>query len=592
MKKDNHDLQKGQIKMGRKKIFKNYFPRMRVHHLVIYMFDKNGKLYMTEEQLQKCISAHEGGYASFAYVLHDMDSYDAEAVYQHGEKNRKTFIERLRILSDAKGLPKDETTESGYAHDEELEKKAQEYADACFPSIAVNQKKPAHWHVILTFTDARELDAIARWFKGLNGETLEPNYNEGKSGKGAAESAWLYLVHAHHPKKHQYDKAAVVASFDYETQIEDQIALEERHSKYHIDADIFNDVIEEVANGLPLKEAMKKVSSPVYFQRQQIFERARKYYVMNVQPMPPHRQVYYIESDGLDADHGKGGLGKTACAHALAKQLAAQYGADITKPVSELNDFIYIAGDAKVFLQEYDGQPILIINEINGQDFKRACKGVNGVKELLDPFPERKALDKKHGSVVCTAKYIIMNGIQSFNAFLKDLAASLTVDGVTQASEESVQEQFERRIWAVIRLIQDTVSVMRSDYMELKVNRGLFENTPEQRLLTSIGIVRANFQQIRSQTSGEAQYQIEGQVLEPLTKRIKAADVAHSVKKKITKPEELPDHLLRMGEIVDENEVYPPMDMEEWEAIKAEEERKQAEWRAKYYDDDDEPLPF
>ena len=102
--------------MGRKKIFKNYFPRMRVHHLVIYMFDKNGRLYMSEEQLKKCISAHDGGYASFAYILHDMDTYDAEAVYQHSEKNRKTFIERLRILRDAKGLERDETTESGFVH--------------------------------------------------------------------------------------------------------------------------------------------------------------------------------------------------------------------------------------------------------------------------------------------------------------------------------------------------------------------------------------------------------------------------------------------------------------------------------------------
>ena len=575
--------------MGRKRIFKNYFPRVRVHHLSIFMHDKDGNLFMSEEQLKKCLAAHEGGYASFAYILHNLDNYDAEAVYQHGEKNRKTFIERLKILSDAKGLEKDETTESGYVYDEELEKKAHEYADACFPEIAINQTKPAHWHVILTFTAARGLDEVARWFKGLNGQTLEPNFNEGKTGKGAAESAWLYLVHAHHPKKYQYDRADVVASFDYETQIEEQIATEERHSKYHIDADIFNDVVDEVAHGLPLREAMKKVSYPVYFQREHIFERARKYYVTFVQPMPSVRQVYYVESEGIDSDHGRGGLGKTACTHALAKQLAAQYGADITKPVSELNEYIFIAGDAKVFLQDYDGQPILIINEINGQDFKRACKGVNGVKELLDPFPERKALDKKHGSVVCTAKYIIMNGIQSFDAFLKDLAASLTIDGVTQASEESVKEQFDRRIWAVIKLLQDSVSVMSSNYMELWINRGLFENTPERRLLTSIGTVRANFQQIRSRTSGEAQHQIEGQILEPLTKRIMAAEDAHSTGKKITDPKDLPEDLLRMGEFVDENELHPPMTQEEFDRMweDADVERDQLA-----FIDEDDTLPF
>ena len=113
--------------------------------------------------------AHDGGFSTASFALHDKDVYDAEAVYQHGEKNHKTYIETLQVLSFAKGLEKDETQESGFVYDAELSKKAQEYADEQFPAITMGTPKPAHWHVILTFGTNRGADEIARWFKGLNG---------------------------------------------------------------------------------------------------------------------------------------------------------------------------------------------------------------------------------------------------------------------------------------------------------------------------------------------------------------------------------------------------------------------------------------
>ena len=542
--------------MGRKKIFKNYFPRARVHHVVIMMLDKNGNVQMSEEQLKKCISEHDGAFSLFAYVLHSEDKYDAQAVFDNSEKNRKTYIERLRILSDAKGLERDETTESGFVYDAELEQRAHEYADEQFPEIEVNQKKPPHWHVIFSFSNARGADEIANWFKFINGSKLEPNWNEIKTGRGALESALAYLIHAHHPKKHQYSKDDVVASFDYVNQIEAQLALEIQHEKYHIDADIFNDVVDEVANGLSLNEAKKRVSLPVYFQRQQIFERARKDYVMNRAPMPLFREVFYVDSEGIDEDHGKGGLGKSACSKALAKQLAKEFGADVSKNVNDLQEYIFFAGDAKVFLQEYDGQPVVVIDEINGVDFKRACKGVNGVKALLSPYPERKSLDKKHGSVVCTAKYIIINGIQSFEAFKKDLAKSVRIDGEMQDSEESVKEQFDRRFWGLIHIID-------ASKIEFWVNRGLFDNTPEQQLLSMIGRVRASFQQIASRTEGFAQAQLEERALHPLLNEVNRSQDNHGSNCKISDPDELPEELLCIGELLDADE-YEQEEIEEF----------------------------
>ena len=523
--------------MGRKKQYKLYYPSARVHHLTMFAKDKNGRQQTSLETILAKIQRHEGSYLTYAVVLHDSDVYDAETVYQYEEKNKKTYIERLQILSDAKGLLPDETQEAGFVFDAELSAKAQAYADEKFPHIAKDELKPPHYHIILTFTVNRRADEIARWFD------LEPNWDEVKTGKGAAESAWAYLVHANAPKKHQYEPSSVTASFDYETALQEQIAKVERHRKYEVDTYEINDVLEAVAKGLPLEEAKNLVSRAVYYRNQQYFERARKDYVIHNAPMPLYRQVFYIESKGIDADHGKGGLGKSACSKAFARQLAKEFGASVSKDFNDLNDYIYVCGDAKVFMQNYDGQPVLLLDEISGVDFKRALKGVNGVKSLLSPFPERKSIDKKHGEVVCTAKYIIINGIQSYKAFIRDLAEEATIDGVTQKSEVSVIEQFERRFWGKFIILD-------ASQIEFWLNRGLFENTPEQTVMEMVARVKANFRMIASSTSGQAQAQIEGRVLNPVLEQVEKAKTTHGVKEKISDPALLSEELLSMGDVV------------------------------------------
>ena len=525
--------------MARKRVRSGtWYPSARVHHLTMFVYDKQGNLATPESRIIECLQKHAGGYASYAYALHDKDVYDAQTKFEYEEKNKKTYIERYKLLAIAAGVAEDETTETGYMHSAAIDAHAHAYADDQFPQIEAGQLKPPHWHLILTFTHNRYVDEVARWFD------LEPNWNESKTGRGAAESAWTYLVHGHHPNKYQYDPGDVRASFDYKVDLEQRIEKEIRHERYAIDAYDLNDILEEVSiKGLSLREAQERVTIAVYLRNKTLFENARKEYVLRYAPMPLFREVFYVESEGIDADHGKGGLGKTVCSKAFAKQLAREFGADISKHISDLQEYIYTAGDAKVFLQEYDAQPILLIDEINGADFKRALKGVNGVKSLLDPFPERKSMDKKHGSVVCTAKYIIINGIQSFEAFKRDLASEMFIDGIMQQSEMPVKEQFDRRFWGNIRIIN-------SSEIEFWANRGLFENTPEKGIMEMISRVRANFHQIALATTGEARARIEGQVLQPMLVEVEKSQTAHAVREKISNPDELPEELLRMGEVI------------------------------------------
>lgn len=554
--------------MGRRKIKSSvWYPRARVHHLTAFMYDKNGDLIMPESRIKECLAKHDGGYLNYAYVLHDKDVYDAEAVYTYKEKNKKTFLDRYQILAEVANLEKDETSETGYVLNADLESKAREYADKQFPTVEINQLKPAHWHIIVHLSTNRASDEIARWFD------LEPNWNEVKTGRGALESALNYLVHAKDPKKHAYSPEDVHASFDYVNDLEERLEKDEQHEKYRINSEDLNDILEDVAlRGLSIRDAQNRSSMAVYLRNKRLFQEARAEYIRNYMPMPLWREVFYIDSEGLDEDHGRGGLGKTACAKAFAKQLSKEFGGDPSLQISDLQQHIYWAGDAKVFLQQYDGQPIVVIDEISGIDMKRALKGVNGVKSLLDPFPERKSLDKKHGDVVCTAKYIVINGIQSFSKFKKELAGETIVDGVKQESEESVEEQFSRRFWGNIKIVN-------SSEIEFWINRGLFENTAEREMMTLIRRVRANFKQITSISAGEAQAKIEGQVLNPIMNEVEKANMCHSKGEKITDPEKLPEELLKMGE-----EVIPePMPVEEWEEY--------VQSKLPVYDDDD-CLPF
>ena len=67
-----------------KKIKSNVsYPSARVLHLVLFQLDQDGKLLMSEDLLKEALDSHEGGYVNYAYVLHDKDTYNADAVYPH-----------------------------------------------------------------------------------------------------------------------------------------------------------------------------------------------------------------------------------------------------------------------------------------------------------------------------------------------------------------------------------------------------------------------------------------------------------------------------------------------------------------------------
>lgn len=494
------------------------YPSSRVLHAVIFMANKEGKVMMDLEQLQQIISDHEGGYLNYAFILHDKDTYDAEAVYNNRQLNHKTYVERYQILADVKGLPIQLESELKFAYDADIDASAKAYADAQFPEIVKGEDKPAHWHVILNFSSARQIDEIARWFKLKDGSTLEPNWIEIKTGRGALENAYNYLVHKNDKLKYPYDGQEVYASFDYLEHLAEALRKAERAQKYDVEKDEINELIDKVADGnLTLGDIKKILPFAVYHTKEKAFISARQHYVREVMPMPYERQVYYIDAEGVDENTGAGGVGKSLISKAYAKQLAAKCGADKSLAFDELRDYIFVAGNKDVFLDNYDGQPVLFIDDMTADDLVAACHGVSTVKTLLDPYPVRTNINVKFSSLVCTAQYVIINGIQSLSKFKRELSKF-----------DKAPEQFDRRIWGGIHVING------SD-LEVWINRGLFSNMPDlQNQIEVIAKRKHSISMIAREYDGEARFVMENAILTPLLERLDEREQSKEENAKIT----------------------------------------------------------
>lgn len=526
------------------------YPSARVHHMTVWLRDKDGNIINPEGKIKEVIEKHRGGFTTVAYILHDADTYSAEEVYEREEKNQKCFVDRYTVLSEVADLERVDGTTTGYAEDEKLAEKAHEYADEIFPRISEGQPKPPHWHIVLTFDVNRKVDEIARWFG------VDPNWNERKLGRSAAENAWMYLIHSNATEKAPYAPEDVHANFDYVNDVKSMIEKARRHEKYASVSEYdIDDALIDIAQGTSLYDIQDRLGPNIFAKRKNVFQNARTLYLSRYAQMPTYREVFYVEAEGIDEDKGKGGVGKSFCAKAFCRQLAMEFGADENLDINNMGRYVFTAGDATVFFQSYDGQPILLVNEITGTDFKRALKGVQGVKSLLDPFPERKEFNIKHGSTLCLAKYIVINGIQSFEKFKRELAGEMVIDGTKQESETQVKEQFDRRFWGKITIRDKNV---KTDYVvrllpysthliEFWANRGLFEGIKNsENLMSLIGFRQVDFSTIGEVTAGKARFALEQRLLTPMLDEVEKSKDHHAVENKITDPNDLPAYLLEM----------------------------------------------
>lgn len=108
---------------------------------------KTGEVLISKEKIDNVLKTHSS-IKEYAYILHDKDTYTEE---------------------DVKG------------------KKSCAYS--------AGDAKPAHYHVVMHFARAQELDSLSEWFG------IAPNYFEKKKGRNGFYDAVIYLTHQSEKEK-------------------------------------------------------------------------------------------------------------------------------------------------------------------------------------------------------------------------------------------------------------------------------------------------------------------------------------------------------------------------------------------------------
>ena len=84
------------------------------------------------------------------------------------------------------------------------------------------QPKKRHFHIVMTFSNATTIGAVARWLQ------IESQWIE--KIRTTTKSAMLYLVHRNNPEKYQYSAEEVVANFDYVDYVDDCPSMQKREN--------------------------------------------------------------------------------------------------------------------------------------------------------------------------------------------------------------------------------------------------------------------------------------------------------------------------------------------------------------------------
>ena len=507
---------------------KSKYPRARVVQFCTNVFALDGTKILDEQQAKDICEKHIKSIDKFAIGLHNKDTHDENSIAERNGHKKLIFIELYQKYAGSHGVAQDENTETGYVQDTDSENYAKQWADFYYPDKNVGDAKELHVHVDLKFKNARGLDEIARWFG------IPVNMIDIAKGHGAFEDIAEYLVHAKQPEKYQYDPKDIIANFDYPIWLDNQLVKDILHEKYHISNDDLNDIINEVAvNGMTLQKAEEMVSAPIFLRNKNLFKQARNKYIYDKMEMPPMRQVFYVDGDGA-------GAGKSILTKLFCKMLASRnYGADTSKDVGQLKEYIYKVGQKGVAWDKYDGQPIVFIDDRTAGDMLGEFNGHEGVKNLFDTFPEKETSNIKYGDVTIVASYIVINGIQPFNEFVNGLNGTYTTKAGVKIESDTDITQYTRRITGIFRVYS------QKDLVQILFNKSQYRQTREYEAYELLTTRAVNYKNAIERLKGNALYRVGEVTLGDAYDASK--EITDRLADKIDDPENVPDEFMDYG---------------------------------------------
>lgn len=367
-------------------------------------------------------------------------------------------------------------------HDKDVYTEEDEKKD---PKRKAGTKKNDHYHIVVeTAKNKYPVENIAKWFN------VPPNQIKLPKGRGAFLDCVEYLTHEHEKQqklgKYLYPNEEVKSNFDFRKELDDRNL---KRLKYGKDLSLKEQFRYDVlVNGKTLIQCYEE--DPLAYAEDSDKLRKLRLDYIHRQKAPETRINYYVS--------GRGGLGKGLCSRALARSLFPN--------IKEDDELFFIVGNGNATFEGYDGQPVIIWDDMRAVDLLTVLGGRGNVFNVLDTHPTKQRQNIKYGSINLCNTVNIINSIQTYKEFLDGLAGEYTAkSGELMKSEDKGQSY--RRVPFIINLHEED--------FDLLINKGFMEHSKNFHEYEEYINITGNFQKVRVmlRNNEEMAKQIESNML-------------------------------------------------------------------------------
>lgn len=231
--------------------------------------------------------------------------------------------------------------------------------------------KPPHFHAVITFSNAKTIDCIA---KALH---VENRFVE--KIKTSTKSAQLYLVHKNDSSKYQYPSSEVLANFDYENFADDCKPKEKKENTANL---IENGTIKEY-------NLFKYISIDEFARNKKYYQNCFEYRQNKLKGLNRNMECIFIT--------GGSGTGKTT----YAKMIASQKGYAT-----------YISSGGKNPLDNYKGEECIILD-----DTRSSTWSLTDFLKLTDNHTDSLVGCRYYNKSIAECKLLIVTSVKSITEF-------------------------------------------------------------------------------------------------------------------------------------------------------------------------------
>lgn len=392
---------------------------------------------MSEARIQTAFKTLEKITEGSAYILHDGDIYTADEIAELQEQYNEA-IASGQTADELEAVPK------------------------------AGDKKPNHYHVLMAFKNQTRLSTICNAFhlKPEEGHLICKVYNTKDYINLLA-----YLTHitprAQADGKHEYSpeevKGLIMPQFKGRMAFNDCKTYEDfRNAFIANQLGKSDDYLYRVAyEGMTIREVMLK-DRIYYIDNRRKIQDARRTYIALQKP-PRTLFNYYVGTYEGDASGQNGGIGKSLACLMLAVSLLTQMYPDENFEEMDEQDlidkgYLFRAGGSGVEYQSYDGEPVIIWEDMRSFNFIKVFGGAERFFNAFDIHPKGVTTSIKYGEVRIINKVNIINGIEPYQKFIDGLTEEYKSE-TGKWTEKEDKSQALRRVPLFFSLSPESVTV-------------------------------------------------------------------------------------------------------------------------------------